>query len=270
MGLTCRRDFRAQLVLVSTRPPCSPWRPLKDSGRGYLSVYLSDPLARYPVRAITRPADNKSDPNIETLSYGLFSTCEPMMRKRIVEDGAATVFFVTRHAGKPRAVTGYYQAAWYTEGARGARNRDFALAARAARFIDPLPVADLPDALAPVCAGWYRTFRPVDPEVTKVLRAILDACPDISSAYMREVGRLERFSFARTGYAYPSWGREQGFTWDDAPAYYFRPEAAAAEAPNSSSTGRWRCARCQNVIRNAALLKQCPVCKQMATLVPDH
>lgn len=251
------------------QPPAAPWQPLKDSGRGYLSVYLSDPLARYPVRAITRRADNKSDPNIETLTYGLFSTCEPMMRNKIVKDGAATVFFVTRHAEKPRAVTGYYQVGWYTEGARGARNRDFALAACAARFTDPIPVADLPDALAPVCAGWYRTFRPVESGVTKALRAMLDACPDRTSAYLHEISRLERFSRARTGYAYPSWGREHGFTWDDAAAYYYGV-AAAADATNSSRSGRWRCTECRRVIRNGALLKQCPVCKQMGTLVPEH
>jgi len=263
-------DVRILLVPVSTQPPAAPWHSLRDSGCGYLSIYLSDPLARYAVRAVTRRADNKSDPNIETFTYGLFSTCEPMMRNKIVKDGAATVFFVTRHAGRARAVTGYYQVGWYAEGARGARNRDFALAASAARFTDPIPVASLPDALAPVCAGWYRTFRPVDHEVTKALRAILDACPDRTSAYLGEISRLEQFSRARTGYAYPSWGREHGFTWDDAPTYYHRPAVVPAETRNSSSSGRWRCTGCQCVIRNAALLKQCPVCKRMGTLVPEN
>jgi hypothetical protein len=114
--------------------------PLTDSGRGYLSVYYSEPLARYPIREITRCADNKSDPNIETRTYGLFSTCEPQMRARIVFDGAGTLFFVTSHADKRRAVTGYYTIGWYTEGALGARNRDYALAASAIRLVDPLPI----------------------------------------------------------------------------------------------------------------------------------
>src|SRR5260370_20242924 len=139
---------------ASTRPPAPPWQPVADSGRGYLSVYLSDALARYPVRAITRSADNKSDPNIETLTYGLFSTCEPQMRNRIVQDGASTVFYITSHGPKPRAITGYYRIGWYTEGARGARHKDFALAARQARLIDPIPVASLPAELAVVCGSW--------------------------------------------------------------------------------------------------------------------
>ncbi len=94
-----------------------PWRELSDAGRGYLSVYFSEPLARWPVREITRPADNKSDPNIETGTYGLFSTCEPSMRNRIVNDGAATVFFLTtRRKHQGRVVSGYYHVGWYTEG----------------------------------------------------------------------------------------------------------------------------------------------------------
>jgi hypothetical protein len=268
MRIAWSYEVHIRLVLVSAQPPVGPWRPLIDSGRGYLSVYLSDPLARYPVRAITRPADNKSDPNVETLTYGLFSTCEPMMRNRIVKDGSATIFFVTSHHGKPRAVTGYYWIGWYAEGARGARNHDFALAAETARFIDPIPVTTLPDALAPSCAGRYRTYRPVDPEVTNVLRAVVDARPDRSEAYLREVNRLEQFSRARTGYAYPSWGREHGFTWSDAPAYFHDPTAVVAESPNSSPGGRWRCIACNGVIDNSALLKQCPACKAIATLIP--
>ena len=51
-------------------------------------MYLADDLSRLPVRHITRPHDNKSDPNIETGTYGLFSTCENQMRSGIVNRGA--------------------------------------------------------------------------------------------------------------------------------------------------------------------------------------
>ena len=79
-------------------------------------MYYSEPLARWPVREITRPGDNKSDPNIETGTYGLFSTCEPGMRNRIVHDGAATIFFLTtRKRGEGRVLSGYYHVGWYTE-----------------------------------------------------------------------------------------------------------------------------------------------------------
>lgn len=234
-----------------------------------MSVYYSDPLARYPVRHVTLPADNKSDPNIETLTYGLFSTCEPMMRNRIVKDGAASLFFVTSHRGQARAVTGYYVIGWYTEGTRGAKNRDYALAACEARFTDPVPVTSLTGNLAEGCASRYRTYKPTNPEITAALRELIDTRTDRTEAYLGELHRLELFAQARTGYAYPSWGRERGFTWDDASDYYYQNSRNAMDTPNSSPTGRWRCTSCKHVIANKALLKRCPVCGTMATLIPE-
>jgi len=262
-------NARLRITSAGVGPPAPPWVPLADSGSGYLSVYYSDPLARYPVRHVTLPADNKSDPNIETLTYGLFSTCEPLMRNRIVKDGAATLFFVTSHGGRARAVSGYYVIGWYTEGTRGAQNRDYALAAREGQFTDPVPIASLTGGVAQACAGPYRTYKPISPETTAALRELIDARPDRTEAYLGELHRLERFARARTGYAYPSWGREHGFTWDDAPGYYYQDSSPAADAPNSSPTGRWRCTACQRVIDNKALLKRCPVCGAMATLMPE-
>ena len=57
-------------------------------------MYLPDDLSRLPVRHITRPHDNKSDPNIETGTYGLFSTCEHQMRSGIVNRGAQYIVFM--------------------------------------------------------------------------------------------------------------------------------------------------------------------------------
>jgi len=257
-------------IEADTRPPAPPWEPLADSGRGYLSVYYSDPLARYPVREVTRPGDNKSDPNVETLTYGLFSTCEPRMRNRIVHDGAATLFFVTSHRPRvrARAIAGYYVIGWQTQGTRGAQNHDYALAARTARFIDPIPVTDLDGELAAACAGRYRTCKPLRPDASAELRSLVDARPDRLPDYLGELDRLEHFAQARTGYAYPSWGREHGFSWHDAPAYYYDATSAATDAPNSSPTGKWLCTACQLIITNTALLKRCPVCGAMATLIP--
>jgi hypothetical protein len=255
---------------ADTKPPALPWVPLADSSRGYLSVYYSDPLARYPVRDITRPADNKSDPNIETLTYGLFSTCEPQMRNRIVQDHAATLFFVTSLGARSRAITGYYVIGWHTLGTRGAQNRDYALAARKARFIDPIPLADLKGELATACCGPYRTCKRVSPGTSAELRQLVDSRPDRLQDYLGELHRLERFARSRTGYAYPSWGREEGFSWQDAPAYYYDGTSQdTAAAPNSSRSGKWRCTACQRVITNAALLKRCPVCSVDSTLVPE-
>lgn len=73
------------------------------TGAGYLSVYLSEPLARYPIRHVTRPADNKNDPNIETGTFGLFSTCEQQMRAKIVREGRSYLFFATKYREKGRS-----------------------------------------------------------------------------------------------------------------------------------------------------------------------
>jgi hypothetical protein len=248
------------------RPPNPPWLALRDTGHGYLSNYYSDPLARYPVRELTRPGDNKSDPNIETGSYGLFSTCEPKMRNRVVADGAATLLFVTRRAGR-RVLAGYYHVGWYTEGALGADQRDWALAADTARFIDPIPLDDLAAAV-PVCAGTFRTYRRVDPTQASRLRAEINGHPDRTPDYLGELARIERFATRCTGYAYPSWGRQAGFGWGSAPDFYRQADAATAAAPNSSPRNRWHCSACSAIFPNGALLKQCPACRAVGTLTP--
>lgn len=242
------------------------WHPLEDSGRGYLSVYYSEGMARFPVREITRPGDNKSDPNIETGTYGLFSTCEPTMRNRIVNDGAATVFFITTHR-RGRVLTGYYHVGWFTEGTQGAINRDFALAARRLRFIAPVPVAELPHPAGELASAQFRTMKPLQPDVVALLRGFCDSQSDETSSYLEEVKRIERFAQAQTGLAYPSWGRQEGFTWSDADDYY-QTDADLSQVPNSSKSHKWRCRECDHVIRSAALLKKCPLCKRMATLQP--
>ena len=246
----------------------APWRPLSNKGRGYLSVYFSEPLARWPIREITRPGDNKSDPNIETGTYGLFSTCEPGMRNRIVHDGAAMIFFLTtRKRGEGRVLAGYYDIGWFTEGTQGAINRDYALASSSMRFIVPIPTSHLPGRLAEICSAPFRTMRPLDSTTTSALREICDDEPDRTSNYLAEVTRIERFAHSRSGFAYPSWGRQEGFTWNNAPEYY-QTDAELSKVPNSSKNKKWRCSECSYVIKSGALLKRCPLCKQMATLAP--
>ena len=79
-------------------PPAAPWTGLEADtpATGYLSVYLSEDLSKLPIRAITRPNDNKSDPNIETGTYGLFSTCERGMRAGIVNNKARFIIFLSK------------------------------------------------------------------------------------------------------------------------------------------------------------------------------
>jgi rubrerythrin len=226
-------------------------------------------MARWPVREITRRGDNKSDPNIETGTYGLFSTCEPGMRNRIVQDGAVTVFFVTTHKpGQGRVLSGYYHVGWYTEGTQGAINRDFALAASSMRFIAPIAVAALPEALATTCSARFRQMARTDVETTRALRGICDEADDQTAEYLAEVRRVECFAKSQTGFAYPSWARDGGFTWDDVSDYY-QTDKELSKVPNSSRSKKWRCRECDYVIKSGALLKKCPLCKKMATLIPE-
>jgi len=199
------------------------------------------------------------------MTYGLFSTCEPQMRNRIVRDGHGTMFFVTSHGRRPRAVAGYYRIGWYTEGTRGAANNDWALAASSCRWVDPVPLTAVAQAI-PAAMGWFRTCKPTDAEATAEVTRLLDALPDRTGRYLAELARLERFARARTGYAYPSWGRRDGFSWADAPGYY-RTDGAAA-APNSSPTRLWACGGCHRVITHGALLKRCPICGEFGSLTP--
>src|SRR4051812_46141149 len=95
-------------------PPGSPWRCLEaaEPPTGYLSFYFSDDLSPLPVRHITRAGDCKSDPNIETGTFGLFSTCEPNLRSGLVNSAARYLFFLTTRPGLNRVAAGFYRIAW--------------------------------------------------------------------------------------------------------------------------------------------------------------
>jgi hypothetical protein len=251
-------------------PTVGVWTPLGDAsgGAGYLSVYLSEPIARYPIRYITKKADNKSDPNIETGTYGLFSTCERPMRRKIVREARPYLFFVTSHGGRSRALTGYYELAWFAESTGGASIGDFALAATEMRFIEPVPLDELPAEVRHVCVPPFRTIRPVDGSTAGALHDIIRSRPDTTERYLSELRRVEQFARYHSGYAYPSWGQVDGFSWQDADRYF---GATATTEPMATvpSTGRWRCVSCQRVITSWASLKSCPACREMGTLRPE-
>jgi len=253
-------------------PPNTPWRALDPAvpAHGYASFYYCDELGGWPVRSITRLKDNKSDPNLETCTYGLFSTCEQKMRSGIVSSRPRDVFFVCRPPGRLRQVSGYYEIGWYTPGALHKRTRDFALAARAMRFIDPIPLPELPDGLADVLGGSWRLTKRLDPEETRRLRTVIDSMPDRTPDYLGEIDRLERLNAYYSGYRYPSWRRNQRFTWADAERYLQEVphDPTAPKVRNSSPTGWWRCAACALLTENAALLKACPHCHHIDTLRP--
>ena len=260
------------LEASSVRPPAAPWSPLlfNQPATGYLSVYLADDLSRLPVRHVTRPHDNKSDPNIETGTYGLFSTCEHQMRAGIVNRGARYIIFVCRQHGR-RVIPGYYRLAWKTEGALQTKGADYVLGADLVHFVDPpIPIADFPEPAASAAGTGFRLSKRVDSPQTEALIATLDERPNAISDYLSEIDRLERFqAFHSGGYRYVSWQQREPFSWSVA-RRYLEPSTSVDAVPNQSNTGFWQCTDedCGQFVRNQALLKMCPFCGAMGTLQP--
>jgi hypothetical protein len=247
------------------QPPHAPWCPLHagTGPHGYVSVYLSDELARYPVRAVTKPRDNKSDPNLETGTYGVFSTCQIMMRKSIATKGVPYVFFVTTHRPKTRVLAGYYRVGWHAPGPDG----DHVLAASTWRFVEPIPALSLPTDLR-VAVEVRRGYRGLDQRQAERLRAIVDAKPDWTDRYVEDIRRLETLSARHTGYCYPTWKRAQGWSWSDVPTYMAKSARSPVRVGNKAPGDQWVCAACKAVSVSGARLKRCPECQALFTLRP--
>lgn len=253
------------------RPPNSPWVALKtqDPPTGAVSFYYSDPLARVPIREVTRPGDNKSDPNLETKTFGLFSTCERQMRASVVNNGIPYVFFITRRGGE-RVLTGYYKLGWYSDSVLSPRGADFALAASEVRFIEaPIPLSRLRGGLGEHLRSRFRTFLRVDEKETERLIRLIDQQDDATDLYLSEIDRIERFNEFHTGHR--CWGRKRPFSWEDAQAFLSSGGAgvAAKKVLNASPSGLWRCESCGAVHENKSLLKLCQACGKPGTLVPE-
>lgn len=253
-------------------PPNPPWKRLAraEPEEGYLSIYYSDPYARYPVRDITRVYDNKSDPNIETLTYGLFSTCEDKMRHGVVRDGRPWLFFVTQIKNKGRCVAGMYEIGWHADGPLAPSAHDDALAAVGSHWIDPIPASEIIGTLGEEIRKRFRPYKRLSAAHTVELRDLIKSRPDRSEGYLKEIHRMERLNAAFTGYTYPVWQREEPFTAAEAETYLTAPKGGPKAANNTSPTGKWICAKCGASCEGAARLKLCPTCKAPGTLVPDE
>ena len=250
-------------------PPAAPWTELEADtpATGYLSVYLSDDLSKLPIRAITRPNDNKSDPNIETMTYGLFSTCERGMRAGIVKNKAQFIIFLCRR-GNERVVAGYYRLAWKTEGIWHTTKLDYALAADSVHFVDPpIPVSELPEPGNSTARSRFRLSKRLNAIETQTIVAALDSRPNALEDYLSEIDRVERFQAFHSGYRYVSWQQEEPFSWELARQYLVESNALET-APNQSPTGFWQCTNteCGKFINNWSLLRRCPFCSAMGTL----
>lgn len=250
------------------KPPSAPWRALsEEADGGYLSFYHSDPLSRMAVRQVTRRRDNKSDPNVETGTYGLFSTCERGMRSGLVKKQRRWLFFVTKR-DEGRVLSGYYRVGWYAHGRSVVAYKgqpDFALAAEKWHFVDPpIPLATVASRLRdPSLAARFRLNKIVTSRQARALTRLLDGRPDATAAYVEEIQRLENTNRRFWGFRYVNWQREQGFAWNDAPSFL---QGAAQTTqplpPGFKATGGtlWTCMECAHEIESLSPLKQCPNC----------
>jgi len=217
---------------LHVKPPRTPWLPLRegDGNRFPLSFYYSDPRSVIPVRQVGRKLDNKSDPNFETQTYGLFSTCERGMRAGAVRNGMKYIFFCTnRKTG--RVLTGYYKVGWYHKGppiiGYAGEDRpplvDYQLAASEIRFVNPgFSLGDLTGYLNGVRLDRrFRTFIYIDGGTAQRLLNLLERTEDATMVYLEEIKRLEELNKTSSseGFAYENWKRSEGFSWEDAPKY---------------------------------------------------
>lgn len=196
------------------RPPNLPWIPLKSSegSKAALSFYYSDPLSKIPVREVSHKNDPKPDPNLETKTFGLFSTCDKRMRATIVRQGIELHFFCTNRAGV-KVLTGYYRIGWYYEVPD--TKDDYMLAAKGAKFVAPgFPLHEL----KPYLRGFqidkrFRTFRYIPGDPADLLLLLLKDTPNATPQYISEIRRLERLTLKRDGYIYRN-KYPNGFNWD--------------------------------------------------------
>lgn len=258
------------IVVVSLRPPNPPWRALEPSEHagGYLSFYFSDDLSALPVRWVTKPGDNKSDPNLETCTYGLFSTCNRAMRAGVVKNSSPYIFFITQRNGK-RMLSGYYHIGWFTEGIL--QKNDFCLAADNAHFVSTLlPLSSVDDRIGTTTSTKFRLSKYVSFEHCQKLKALLDSFPNVMMQYLAEIDRLEKFNLKHGGYRYIAWRQADKFSWDYAEKYIGKKlkYKAITDPTNSSSSDLWECQRCGEITKNKALLKLCPYCKEPGVLYP--
>ena len=274
LELLTSEDRQAEGKVADVQPPNQPWcdfRPL-DSAGGYLSFYLHDELSPLAVRGVTLPGNNKSDPNLETGTYGLFSICCQGMRTSLVTRRCRWLFFMTRQDNQ-RVLAGYYKVRWYAPGplTQPGRPRDYAIAADEVHFVHPaIPVRDLPARARSEAEKRFRTFKYVDVEVARELVLVLGTRRDATADYVNEIERLERFNAYRTGYRYVAWKMQRSFGWDMAAKYLIPatpPVETSTLVPHAVTlVGTWQCARCSYRFTNKALLKRCPDCGECGTL----
>lgn len=210
------------------------WKALSttEPREGVLTFYLSSSAARVPTRAVDRYMDHKRDPNFETMTYGLFTDCNRVMRTACVRDGRRYLFFMTSWKGK-RCVTGFMEIGWVAEITLNEKlERGFALKAKQLHLVvPPLPFlgrgpavkfgARAVGARGIAGSGPLRGASKLDAETTAALIAALQTRRRATASYIRELHRLEEGNLKEYGYRYPDVHRLKPFTEDDVERYLF-------------------------------------------------
>lgn len=263
------------------RPPNYPWRDLEPSPAAfsYLCFYYSSPLSGHPVRDVNRivsaghgtfVADCKVDPNWETGTFGLFSTCQASIRCGAVSRRSPYLFFFGDHAaeGRQRGVTGYYRLRWYAHG--GTYTGDFCLAADKMHFVKrAIAFTDVNHAIGTHLSNRVpRLAITLDPDETRGLVRLLETQPDATNSYVAEVRRLEEINARNAGgLRYVNFSRRESYTWNSVAGISGLGVASDEKRQNNSGlSNAWHCISCQATMPSRSLLKLCPICQAHGTL----
>ncbi|GAA3134110.1 hypothetical protein GCM10020255_008670 [Rhodococcus baikonurensis] len=95
--------------------------------------------------------------------------------------------------------------------------------------------------------GRYVTTNPTEPVTTSTKSLASNASPTRDRGTPTRLGDEKK---ASPGTTLPS---------------TTKTDAELSKVPNSSKNKKWRCSECSHVIKSGALLKRCPLCKEMAT-----
>jgi Zn finger protein HypA/HybF involved in hydrogenase expression len=258
--------------MIDVRPPNLPWQELhiNSEANGTLSFFYSDDLSKFPVRAVTKVGDNKADPNLETMTYGLFSTCQKDLRSATVKYGRRYIFFISRYKNT-RVLVGYYAIKWYTSVVNASKN-DFAIAANEAHFVsNPLPLDVVDKECGTRINRRFRLMSPLTGQECSILKDFLLRSNNATVEYLNEIHRLERFNKAQGRHLYIGRKLNIEYSWDVAAPYILSnkdSENGNKQLRNSSPSDWWTCKNCGHNLRNKALLRICPSCRAINTLTP--
>lgn len=212
------------------------WQTLEkpSASTGYVAYYYSDQDATLPVRGIRKQWDSKADPNIETKTYGVFTTCMPSARRNMVEQADSYIFFFTHWKGQ-RMFTGYYELDSFVKtgitpraNGRSLSFLDYGLRAKKVHFIsEGIPLVGprwsriTADSIGENSIDAYgpRDFSRISSDVVVKLKALLDSRPNATEKYINEIKNLENDNLRNHGFRYPSWMRKNGFTENDIPGF---------------------------------------------------